>query len=79
MLRAPSRPCVGALAIARGVVSGRRLRIHTTVVETHIHYPTDSSLLADGVRVLTRTITPMRRVIDTARSIGLHACDPTLR
>ena len=26
-----------------------------TVVETNIHYPTDSSLLGDGVRVLTRT------------------------
>jgi IS5 family transposase len=25
------------------------------VVETNIHYPTDSSLLGDGVRVLTRT------------------------
>lgn len=47
------------LALARGVVRGRRLRIDTTVVETQIHYPTDSTLLADGVRVLTRT---MRRV-----------------
>jgi len=31
------------LAIARGVVRGRRLRIDTTVVETHVHYPTDST------------------------------------
>src|SRR5262249_55913930 len=28
----------------------------TTVVETNIHYPTDATLLADGVRVLTRTL-----------------------
>jgi IS5 family transposase len=28
----------------------------TTVVETNIHYPTDSSLLGDGARVLTRTM-----------------------
>ena len=26
------------------------------VVETNIHYPTDSSLLADGVRVLGRSL-----------------------
>lgn len=47
---------VVGLAIDQGVVRGRRLRIDTTVVETHVHYPTDSSLLADGVRVLTRTM-----------------------
>src|SRR5580658_10418469 len=35
------------------VVAGRRMRVDTTVVETNIHYPTDSSLLGDGVRVLT--------------------------
>ena len=28
------------------------MRVDTTVVETNIHYPTDSSLLGDGVRVL---------------------------
>ena len=36
------------------IVRGRALRVDTTVVETNIHYPTDSGLLADGVRVLTR-------------------------
>jgi IS5 family transposase len=30
--------------------------VDTTVVETNIHDPTDSTLLADGVRVLTRTL-----------------------
>src|SRR4030095_3822366 len=40
----------------RRVVRGRRLRVDTTVVETNIHYPTDPTLLADGVRVLTRTL-----------------------
>jgi len=35
----------------RRVTRGARLRVDTTVVETNIHYPTDSSLLADGVRV----------------------------
>src|SRR6058998_4073567 len=54
-----------AMARKRRVIRGQRLRVDTTVVETNIHYPTDSSLLADGVRVLTRT---MRRV---AERIGL--------
>src|SRR5919106_5508734 len=39
-----------------GVTHGRRFRIDTTVVETNVHYPTDSSLLQDGVRVLTRAM-----------------------
>jgi IS5 family transposase len=41
------------LTIARdeGVIAGRHMRVDTTVVETNIHYPTDSTLLRDGVRV----------------------------
>jgi IS5 family transposase len=39
-----------------GVTHGRRFRIDTTVVETHVHYPTDSTLMRDGIRVLTRTM-----------------------
>jgi transposase, IS5 family len=39
-----------------GVTRGRRFRIDTTVVETNVHYPTDSTLLQDSVRVLTRTM-----------------------
>src|SRR6267142_2493047 len=44
------------LAQERGVRQGRKLRVDTTVVESNIHYPTDSSLLGDGTRVLTRTM-----------------------
>src|SRR3989442_16033568 len=39
-----------------GVTHGRRFRIDTTVVETNVHDPTDSTRLQDGVRVLTRTM-----------------------
>jgi IS5 family transposase len=39
-----------------GVTRGSRFRVDTTVVETNVPYPTDSTLLQDGVRVLTRTI-----------------------
>jgi IS5 family transposase len=42
------------IAKEQSVASGRKLRTDTTAVETNIHYPTDSSLLADGIRVLTR-------------------------
>lgn len=45
-----------SLAQANRVVKGRKMRVDTTVVETNIHYPTDSSLLGDGARVLTRTM-----------------------
>lgn len=44
------------IAQEEGVIQGRKLRVDTTVVETKIHYPTDSSLLGDGARVLTRTM-----------------------
>ncbi len=45
-----------ALAQAKGIVQRRKMRVDTTVVETNVHYPTDSSLLGDGARFLTRTI-----------------------
>jgi IS5 family transposase len=45
-----------ALAQERGLVRGRKMRVDTTVVETNVHYPTDSGLLNDGARVLTRTM-----------------------
>src|SRR6266487_2280255 len=51
--RHPRSRCLGR---AQHLIRGRRLRVDTTVVETNIHYPTDSTLLADGVRVLMRTV-----------------------
>ncbi len=53
------------LAIPALRVQGRRTRVDTTVVETNIHYPTDSTLLADGIRVLTRAM----RCIEAATGI----------
>ena len=49
------------LAREHGVVQGRKMRVDTTVVETNIHYPTDSSLLGDGARTLTRTMKKIER------------------
>jgi transposase, IS5 family len=47
---------VVALARQLKVTRGRKLRVDSTVVETPIHHPTDSSLLADGVRMLGRLV-----------------------
>jgi transposase, IS5 family len=51
---------------AAGVEDGNKIRIDCTVVETHIHEPTDSSLLWDSVRVLTRLIDRAREYVDVA-------------
>jgi transposase, IS5 family len=66
------------MAQERGVIKGRKMRVDTTVVETNIHYPTDSSLLGDGARVLTRTMKKIekhagklpRKVRDRTRSVN---------
>jgi len=44
------------ISIGDGTARGRTLRTDTTAVDSNIHYPTDSSLLADGIRVLTRSL-----------------------
>jgi len=44
------------LAVERKVTKGRKLRTDGTVVEANIRPPSDSRLLADGVRVLAWTI-----------------------
>jgi len=61
-----------ALAAENKVVQGRRMRVDTTVVETNIHYPTDSSLLQDGNRVLTRL---MKKVRDLVGAMGAKLRD----
>jgi IS5 family transposase len=54
------------------IAAGRKMRVDTTVVETDIHYPTDSSLLGDGVRVLTRI---MKKVTAVAGKAGTRMRD----
>ncbi|SPJ17055.1 transposase [Burkholderiales bacterium] len=65
---------VVAIAQEQRIVRGRRMRVDTTVVETDIHYPTDSSLLGDGVRVLTRA---MKRIGELACAAGAKLRDRT--
>jgi IS5 family transposase len=66
-----------AIAQERKVIRGRKMRVDTTVVECNIHYPTDSSLLNDGARVLIRTMKKIeqkvgglkRKIRDRKRSV----------
>ena len=40
---------LATIAQAKKIVEDRKLRMDPTVVETNIYYPTDSSLMGDGV------------------------------
>jgi len=71
------------IAQDNGVTDGRRMRVDTTVVETNIHYPTDSSLLGDGGRVLIRAMKKVTAIAgkagaklrDRSRSVKLRVLD----
>ena len=71
------------VAQSHGLTEGRRMRVDTTVVETNIHHPTNSSLLGDGVRVLIRTMKKITQIVgeagtklrDRSRSVKLRVLD----
>ena len=48
-------------AITEEMISGEKQRMDTTVYETNIHYPTDSSLLWDSFRTLARLISDLQK------------------
>ena len=43
------------------LVRGKKLRLDTYVIEANIHYPTDTSLLADGIKVITRAVAQVKK------------------
>jgi IS5 family transposase len=45
------------------VIRGKKLRIDTTVVESNVHHPTDTGLLNDGIRVITRVVSRLKKVV----------------
>jgi len=45
------------------VIRGKKLRIDTTVVESDIHHPTDTGLLSDGIRVITRVVSKLKKAV----------------
>jgi IS5 family transposase len=63
-----------SIAKEKGLAQGAKMRVDTTVVETNIHYPTDSSLLGDGVRVLTRV---MKKITKITGEVGCRLRDRT--
>jgi transposase, IS5 family len=50
-------------AVALELEDGKKLRVDTTVVETDIHHPTDSTLLWDVVRVITRLVGRLGKLV----------------
>lgn len=54
-----------------GIDDGLKVRIDTTTVETNIHHPTDSSLIRDGVVVITRMLHSARKIFPAAE-ISFH-------
>jgi IS5 family transposase len=56
------------LARSLKVTRGRKLRVDTTAVETDIHFPTDSGLVGDGVRVVSRLLRRAKAALGEAAS-----------
>src|SRR5918997_1062573 len=52
------------------VTRGRKLRVDSTVVETNIYYPTDSALVGDGVRVISRLLHKAKTVLGSSTELG---------
>jgi IS5 family transposase len=49
-------------AEAQRIEKGRKVRLDSTAVESNIHYPTDSRLLQDGIRLITRLLIEGKRL-----------------
>jgi transposase, IS5 family len=60
-------------AVDLGLEDGTKLRVDTTVVQTDIHHPTDSTLLWDAVRVITRLVGRLAKAMKLRRINGF--CD----
>jgi IS5 family transposase len=62
------------LACSLKVTRARKLRVDSTVVETNVHHPTDSRLLSDGVRVVSRLLRRAKKALDEdATRLGKEA------
>jgi IS5 family transposase len=64
---------VVTLARSLKVTRGRTLRIDGTVVSTNIHHPTDSTLLYDGVRVLSRVVVKAKQAMQETTVLARSA------
>jgi transposase, IS5 family len=67
------------LAKQARVTNGRKLRLDATCVQTTIHHPTDSGLLLDSVRVLSRLVKRAKPLVqEHLQNVGA-ACRSRLR
>jgi IS5 family transposase len=67
------------LARQAKVTQGRKLRLDATCVQTEIHHPTDSGLLVDSVRVLSRFVKRAKGLVaEQVRSVE-QSCRSRLR
>jgi IS5 family transposase len=67
------------LARQAKVTKGRKLRLDATCVQTNIHHPTDSGLLVDSVRVLSRFVQHAKGLVQDQMSHVQQACRSRLR
>ncbi len=67
------------LAKQARVTKGRKLRLDATCVQTTIHHPTDSGLLVDSVRVLSRLVKQARPLVKDQLTNVQAACRSRLR
>lgn len=51
-----------AEARKRKLTRGKKLRVDSTVAESNIHYPTDSSLIVDGIKKINKTLAGLKIV-----------------
>lgn len=51
-----------AEARKRKLTKGKKMRVDSTVTESNIHYPTDSSLIVDGIKKIGKTLTRLKIV-----------------
>src|SRR3989442_5602073 len=67
------------LAAQAKVTKGRKLRLDATCVQTNIHHPTDSGLLVDSVRVLSRFVQRAKELVKDQVSNVQQLCRSRLR
>jgi transposase, IS5 family len=67
------------LAKQARVTKGRKLRLDATCVQTTIHHPTDSGLLVDSVRVLSRFVQRAKGLVAEDLANAAQACRSRLR
>jgi IS5 family transposase len=61
------------------VTKGRKLRLDATCVQTTIHHPTDSGLLVDSVRVLSRVVQRAKELVKDQLWNTQQVCRSRLR